>query len=466
MVKNLLDLSDEVLTHIASFTHRDDEIPLPSFGPHWLNLYQDFDQNVAQDYYSLRSTCKKINALCPLRGLHCELESLAQMDKMLTKAPQEALNGIRRMRVLIPRSSAPKVTSIYAKFINLLQTLPNLEELIFVQNPFCFHPVYRTDERTTESLRIVPADFLPKLKSLSFDISCYCCKALLPSLIIPGAPQLKALRVAIGTDPKDPTYGPVKALSALYSAWQKRHKDAPMPISNLFLRIIPSDAGLLNTLQQLSKVFPHLEHLHVSLHSLTDRMDASLAIAAEQLRYGWNLEVEDPVGSGFCQPLCSSSTDLTHPIQGETRAEYLKLSDKADRAIRGLSKHNKSIELAIREVISELMANIPQLCSGAFWEYSKCRNQSSIASWHRWEWKATRSVPGSSIVIKHQHGGENDSLSNAVHVSSPKVFSAKFVRNRSGICIPRPAEPIDDASDVDDDTTDDELDPDTEDDDY
>ncbi|WVR00131.1 hypothetical protein IAU59_007273 [Kwoniella sp. CBS 9459] len=484
MTKTLLDLSDELLVHIASFLHRDNAVPLPSFGPHWLNLYSEFDPTVAEDYYNFRLTCKKVNGICPLRGLHYELTSLRQLDRMLTETPREALNGIRRMRVMMvdARGSTPKATSAYARFINLLQSLPNLEELIIVQSPFCDHSTYSLSGAKKQSLRITPSNFLPNLKSLSLDMCCLNCKVQVPSLIVPAAPQLKRLRMAIGANSKDPTYGPVKALTMLSSAWQDQQPDTTIPITELFLRISPSDAGHLNTLHQINKVFPHLEHLHISPHyHASNRLNPGLAIVAEQLDHGWSFEVEDPLGSGLVQPLsilldrlkafqqlksidglfviCLKDAPrrpiLHTPVQGETQIEYLKLSQKAARAVRGLANHDKLFEQAIRQVVGEMSAKIPKLASGAFWEFSKDRNQASISNWYKWDWRTITIV--NDLKNGNQSNGKVDGhtdSSTRVHIDRPKRFTAKFVNNRLGVVISRPLELIEDTSYLDSESSD------------
>ncbi|WVF72940.1 hypothetical protein IAT40_007758 [Kwoniella sp. CBS 6097] len=458
MPKNLLDLSDELLTHIASFTHGDTYIPIPSTHPHWLNLYHEFDQAHSQDYYNLRLVCKKLKALCPLAGLHCEIVTMEEIDSMLTKTPENALKGIRRLRVSMPKYTVPDIISGWSIMISLFQSLENLEELMFGNVPFCEHHSPASGYVSTESLRIpATTSFLPNLKALSIDVACNRCKKVLPSLLLPAAPRLEHLRMSIGADAKDPTYGPVKALTTLAKSWQKQNPDQSLPVKSLALRIRPSDAGILNTLHQLAKVFPSLKSLSISsYHGSTNQLTSCLVIMAEKHDSGWTFEIEDTPGSGLFLPLTKLTDCLqafthlkcidcifvlsikrTHgrpilhtPVQGETFNEYMKYQKKAKAAVRAISKHDDSMQQAIVQVIQQIRERVPQLVSGAFWEYTKRKNQPGVVGWYRWQWK-WKWLPNDPT------GGTR---ADSAKISEPEFFTADFVVHREGARIQRPAQ--------------------------
>ncbi|WWC94934.1 hypothetical protein V866_001786 [Kwoniella sp. B9012] len=56
MPSTLLHLSDDVIRHIAYYVLLDNEIPIPSFNPHWANFKDEIDPANQEDYISLRSS--------------------------------------------------------------------------------------------------------------------------------------------------------------------------------------------------------------------------------------------------------------------------------------------------------------------------------------------------------------------------------------------------------------------------
>ncbi|WVQ81683.1 hypothetical protein IAT38_003808 [Cryptococcus sp. DSM 104549] len=56
---SLLDLSDDTILHVAQYLNEDNDIPFPSFTPHWQNFPPEITSQNALDFRRLRATCRR-----------------------------------------------------------------------------------------------------------------------------------------------------------------------------------------------------------------------------------------------------------------------------------------------------------------------------------------------------------------------------------------------------------------------
>jgi len=88
--KRLLDLSDETLQLIGTFTSGDLEIPLPAFHQHWKNIIVLFGrQNASEDLRHLRASCKRFRRVMPLSELNVDIKTVKAMKSWTWGAPDQ-----------------------------------------------------------------------------------------------------------------------------------------------------------------------------------------------------------------------------------------------------------------------------------------------------------------------------------------------------------------------------------------
>ncbi|WWC91771.1 uncharacterized protein L201_006718 [Kwoniella dendrophila CBS 6074] len=75
MPTSFLHLTDEIIQRIAYFANPDNQLPVPSFGPHWEDFASDILSKTSKSLHALRSTCKRVRSIC-------ECASAFPVDKM------------------------------------------------------------------------------------------------------------------------------------------------------------------------------------------------------------------------------------------------------------------------------------------------------------------------------------------------------------------------------------------------
>ncbi|WVF72947.1 hypothetical protein IAT40_007765 [Kwoniella sp. CBS 6097] len=268
MPTRFLDLSDELIRHIGFFLHDDNAIPMPSFSPHWANFNSAINKDVAKHYLKFREVCPRIAIACPLQGLHLVLKDWKHLLKWLN-VPESVLRGIRRVCVIIERPSGRNIHALWTTLQNFLWRLPNLQELKIYKTPMCRHSEGVT---TLELLPITTNTYLPKLESLSFELTCKCCSEQLPKLFIPGAPKLRHLKLC----------QPVGIRAIPYITDHLLHPATHSHgIQTLYIKIGKDLNTFLDTLDDIARRCSDLKDLTLSTY---DGCDLSSALTACVLR--------------------------------------------------------------------------------------------------------------------------------------------------------------------------------------
>ncbi|WWC72075.1 uncharacterized protein I206_106035 [Kwoniella pini CBS 10737] len=265
MPTRLLDLSDEILAHIAHFVNNDTSIPFPAFTPHWANFPVAVESS-NRDQLRFRATCRRIRSLYRLQGLHLVVKSWGILEQWCHQVPDSVINGMRRIVIDIKPFNETESTSdqvdgemlsMWSIFITFLSQFTSLEELIILNTPFCQHDIENL-QITSRTLDLPTFDYLPTLKSLGFQIKCRFCANYIPRLFIPAAPKLLHLK----------TICPTKIgamITNIIKTWSSIHPDKTHPLRSLYYRL-NEDADLNEELSEINETFPLLEELYFSAH--------------------------------------------------------------------------------------------------------------------------------------------------------------------------------------------------------
>ncbi|WWC64524.1 uncharacterized protein I303_107134 [Kwoniella dejecticola CBS 10117] len=194
MTASLLDLNDDTLQMIGLYVHGDTDIPIPSFNPHWANFADEIDPNVQNDYINFRSTCRRLSALMPLRGLHLILRSWNDLIRWKEYAPDIVKRAVRRLIIDIDtslQSETPK--DIWQTFATLLPSFEALEEVVIKRSPTCLHSAsgWALSLHHQPSL---PRIQLQKLTSISLEMKCSQCAEELSLQLTSASTCIRAIK--------------------------------------------------------------------------------------------------------------------------------------------------------------------------------------------------------------------------------------------------------------------------------
>ncbi|GFZ45055.1 hypothetical protein JCM24511_02781 [Saitozyma sp. JCM 24511] len=95
----LLDLSDDLIRHIAHLLSPETYLPDHTFLPFSLDISTKFSCDASKDLRSFRSTCRQIRDVVPLDGLHVTIKGEAGLDRWASEAPQPVLRAVRRLAI-------------------------------------------------------------------------------------------------------------------------------------------------------------------------------------------------------------------------------------------------------------------------------------------------------------------------------------------------------------------------------
>ncbi|WWC91770.1 uncharacterized protein L201_006717 [Kwoniella dendrophila CBS 6074] len=234
-----LDLTDEIIQLVGHFVNPDNSLPIPSFTPHWENCATVINPHISKDLIAFRETCTGIRTICKLEGLHLETGYWTEVQAYLINDRwNNHLKAVSRARISISSlKDETDVVSCWMAFTSLLMKMPNLEELISDEVPFCVHSAAVW---TTEELRLPPWPILNNLTSLSIHPICHKCASIIPLLIIPAALKLQHLRHGVVKPDKDNMIADSRDTSEdlfrhIKNAWCKRQSKSEMPLKTLHL---------------------------------------------------------------------------------------------------------------------------------------------------------------------------------------------------------------------------------------
>ncbi|OCF61339.1 hypothetical protein L486_00987 [Kwoniella mangroviensis CBS 10435] len=438
MPLTLLHLSDEIIQHIAYYVHLDNEIPLPSFNPHWANFKDEIDPANQKDYISFRSTCKRIRELCPLRGLNVVMKSWVKLLKWSVEAPVAVMEAVRRMVIDIDRLDLPKgealakysIVPIWHTLTSFLRSLHNIQELIIRKTPLCQHgPAILTPSAI---YGLEGMYFLPKVESISFETRCRLCCNQVPKLFVPAINHLEHLKVS-----------PSKSRQELYGTKKARliktDNNFYENIHTLHLKTFVL-VDRLEVLDQISKNCPSIHNLYLTAYDADDNyvVGSCTIFCHQSLTTGeWSFKMNaesyldyfeqaDPVNEwGSDQTfdtflevisrfeyleeldclidfkLKGRTLDPVYPSDSK-KSEYYQyrsslLSSKTKSADEGdVDEKSKSAMIAAAKLFA---ATVPTLRVGYFWAYIPQHPLFEKGFWRRWRWTCKRGENEVSVEL-------------------------------------------------------------------
>ncbi|WWC64525.1 uncharacterized protein I303_107135 [Kwoniella dejecticola CBS 10117] len=435
----LLDLSDDIIDRIAYFVHRDYDVPLPSFNPHWANFVTELDRGLATDYLALRSTCTRIRGICGLKGLHLFLRSWQRVLEWMADAPDSVVKGIRRLSLDIEWKYWPPelkkldenaeidttnghgiypLIPTWSTITTLLSRFTSLEELYLSHSPLCQH---RPKFTMTSQLKCPPLDFLPQLKSLAFEIRCSRCSVEIPSLFIPACTTLQHIKMVMITHNE--------GWDKLFDSWQRRHPELKLALKTLVLNL-DSEASINDELKRISKWGMGLKELHMikvdrgglepgfflggkQVESTGSSFEQKWVFKHFEQEWITGLSDDDSNGEGweenkawteFLGALSKYHNLETfdcvinpHIDQGWPRnviphdeqkaSEYNAYQKGMRTSLERYKTTQPKLSSAMAAAARAMVETVPTLKNGYFWQYPYDWNSEPAHIWRRWSWQ-------------------------------------------------------------------------------
>ncbi|WWC91746.1 uncharacterized protein L201_006693 [Kwoniella dendrophila CBS 6074] len=496
MPTTFLDLSDDIIDRISYFVHRDYDVPIPSFNPHWANFVTELDRGLATDYLALRATCKRIRDICQLKGLHLFLRSWQRVLEWMADAPDSVVKGIRRLELDIEARYWPPelkklddnalISDIYgygkypliptwSTITSLLSRFESLEELYLGHSPLCQH---KSNYTTTNQLKPPSINFLPQLKSISFEIQCKFCSYEIPKLIIPCCPSLKHLKMTNLSDSENETpqdnddFG--EDFKSVIDLWLDNHnfaggvdndKERKCNLETLVMKIW-EDSTITKKLKLISSQCPNLKKLHLiktDRHELTPGFFLGGQYSKHQDRntvskddwifkhFGneWitglyddirNIKSwpEDKTWDDFLEALgkfqklesfdfiINPHIDIDWPSnviphEEEKASDYDKYQNRMKNNLEKYGITNPRLAESMKSAVRIMLQKTPTLKNGYFWQFPYDWNNEPAHIWRRWSWFVIPSnvnTKGKEFTIKI------DPL--------PQLFASEWMKNKDG----------------------------------
>ncbi|WRT70161.1 uncharacterized protein IL334_007155 [Kwoniella shivajii] len=435
---SLLDLEDETLRLIGQYTNKDAHIPLPSFGPHWENFRSEISHKAARDLLSFRSTCKRVNGVCRLEGLHLRITKWQKMSRWMSNAPREVEQAIRRIHICLPVSDSARFSSFFG-LTTFLHRFDNLEELIIHGCLSCSHMYgYSQDPSSANKLRLPEYSFLSNLKSLSVDVICPFCSQDIPKLLVPPAPRMKHLKISLagcqievppnglfGTgSPISITSDAITCFQEILEEWSKKNNGSRLDLRTLQLRYPPrpedgTEDGLGCMIQKVFEFLPNLEEFGITrFDGEQEDLVAGFIIVGRQ-KSTWQFQMKDleidgdspssihelistlhpPPSLKRFDPVIVFKTHLTQPYYRsvssfQTRSDFYSHRKSSMKSHRQSSLvYENSLKEGMTAAAKALLEMIPSLERGSFWEQG---TEWSKKDWNLWEWENVTDVTGIS----------------------------------------------------------------------
>ncbi|KAK6909349.1 hypothetical protein L486_01001 [Kwoniella mangroviensis CBS 10435] len=432
---SLLDLEDETIRAISRYTNKDTYIPIPSYGPHYQHFKSEINSRVSRDLLSFRSTCKRIHSLSGLDGLHVKATQGTKTAKWMSEAPREVEQGVRRLEICAPFLTGSDLISTFSALIMFLHRFEDLEELIIGNNPniSCYHlHGYTTSpDQLPGMLKLPLFPFLPKLTSLSVEVACPSCAEQIPKILVPAAPNIQHLKLAVyglpkplplgqftDADPWDESPDPSEVIRDMVTMWCKKNQKDTIGLKTLYMRYWPrpderTRDRYRSTFKRASEAIPSLEEFRVAeFNGITGNLKSGISVKAEFIHDIWTFECDATTDEGDESRCCSLEETLvalsmppkikifdpifvlnlplkrpTVPIAstGHTRSSYLASRSTTHRPTL---EEVKSYENTCRDVFEAaaqtMVDTVPSLEEGYFWEKG---TEISKKDWYLWKWK-------------------------------------------------------------------------------
>ncbi|WWC64513.1 uncharacterized protein I303_107123 [Kwoniella dejecticola CBS 10117] len=447
MPPTFLDLDDEIILQIGDILHRDNEVPLPSFEPHWAGFEHSINPEIQKDSLSLRATCSRIKGLLSVKDLHIVTRQWSDIVLWNQECPSTVKQAVKRAIIDIPPEVGPlyyhwdedhdlqekdyeQILSVWTTLITFLSGLISLEELIIIESPLCRHfPSINIREHC-----LIPLDdILPALKSLAIECACMDCSAELPRLLIPTIPELQHLKIVH-------TYFEHLTSISANEEWLSRHPDkAFIPVETLAVKHRPNDVDPTNerpVMEDVLTCFPGIEELYITGHTeenntppqptfiLGATRKPADGLGEERWRfkpisevefdengcYDWDVSTSgedgewlltlDSLGAfkqlevldGVIEIVLPTRTGRL-PEEGYSAGgtEYMSQRDDARSCFLQRETSVEEMIEAMRAAAREMVDHVPSLRKGYFWQwpYSEQDGEAEL-KWKRWTWTVSQ----------------------------------------------------------------------------
>ncbi|WVW86223.1 hypothetical protein I302_108265 [Kwoniella bestiolae CBS 10118] len=436
MPTGLLNLSDEIIQHIAHYVHTDNEIPIPSFNPHWANFADEIDPTIQKDYIAFRSTCTYIRKLCPIGGLHVRMDSWSKLLRWAVQAPTSVKRAVRRMVIDIPRIELYQdkqlanysIVPIWFTLTSFLRSLSNLEELIIRKTSLCQH--LKTAGFISPSSLNEETDFLPHVSSIAIETPCERCTDQISRLLLRAASSLRHVKIS-----------PSWKTQRLYQpASSKESEDRIVGrVTTLYWKTFRS-LDRNTTLDEVAQTFPNIRNLHLTCCCenqawLCEPFSLFCCKPTYEERWLFKMTSQDVVGEfddagpveewnndrtfdRFLEILTGfkhlEELDCLIEIQMPPhRHELTSISPHVKRSTYDRSQNRcrprynfhqeqqddeEDLYSAMISAAEVIAATIPTLRVGHFWQYISHHHLLDKPFWQRWKWHCQRLSDG--VVIE------------------------------------------------------------------
>ncbi|WRT70174.1 uncharacterized protein IL334_007168 [Kwoniella shivajii] len=436
-----LDLSDDTIRLIGEYVNGDFDIPLPSFGPHWMNFMSEIGGTASKNLTHLRATCRRIRGAVFLQNSHIVLKELpsttSNQNIWIKEASKDFKNTISRALISFePRKSKDPIV-FWNEFTSTLGDM-NLEELIIKSAPFCHHLDFWSDhdidgaDETTwykplgEFLHRPFGHIFDSLQSLSIETRCPQCVADLPLLFVPAARKLGHLR--IDHEPLKPPlhdeeaaiWDPDEAFKAPFELWRTEH-GKEMGLKTLHIHYVDPRSDLRsvewsNVIGNAFSTFRQLEKFSITrTQGIFRHLVPGITLKVFNRGGGWNFEIDDGLSLALTSldvfiyslsaPPTLKSFDpvfrlrigsgrpcISSPISGESGPEFFQKHELAlALKARNQEMYEPNLMNAMKAVSWKMIDLIPSLEEGAFWEQG---TDSTDCDWYRWTWKKSSNSDG------------------------------------------------------------------------
>ncbi|WVQ80292.1 hypothetical protein IAT38_002397 [Cryptococcus sp. DSM 104549] len=397
---SLLDLSDDTICSLAHMANGDNDIPFPSFGPHWRkNSHSQIDPAHSSSILALRATCRRLRGMIGHKGLYMRVTRWESMTRHMAHTPVSVLQGVRRLEIDISRPVPRALVSAWAVLTTFLSFLSNLEELVILELSLCRHPREDPEENSadlctyTESLRLSPAlQLSPKLAALCVACKCYACAGVYVSNFAPTARDLTHLRA-----PELGVYDEDNDIADLWSDdWESKFPGMELPLRTLRTGI----DGLSSSIEDIDKdeefdSFSEVSEIHL----------------APIVYYNSHAIATEPLVILF-EAITSAFPNLTY---FDAALEVIAISPEEYEASVSTQQwlppppnpsddgHRQPPKYKITSRIPQLVAaatlllqHIPSLERGVFWERA---NPPGGERWYRWSWELREQGDGTTVPV-------------------------------------------------------------------
>ncbi|WWD19698.1 hypothetical protein CI109_104162 [Kwoniella shandongensis] len=442
MPGQFLDLSDDIILNISQYLPGNQDVPLPSFTPHWENYDSEIRGEVGSSQRNLRMTCRRLRHVLRKEEWHLVVRRWTQLEKWMQSASPDLCRTVRRVRLDMKHDGKSiDAGGKWTIITDFLQTLPRLEELIIASIPICSHGL--SEPSSSPDLRFPDVSYLPVLQSLSVEVKCAHCAVSLPKVFVPAAPRLRHLKVSSNTSALSADVDSGHFLDSLRTAWSDSNERREMPLETLYVRTANPSMTCFPLWKAAAK-FPELRKLVVTPYKYDGKQyrspyqlcdDVNLYATSYPNRWEFTPNVAD-LGEIDMDDLLDHLKDFkslqyidcfftvnpgSHrpfkpmPQKGFTRSEYKRHhEEKLDIGwmLNSHSAYETQLKSAMRAFAQAFIGAIPTLQGGVLWEARELEVDLTSHNKFTWSTNVTRSGRRTAKVDNEYETITDDFASN------------------------------------------------------